>query len=106
MANYFAEIDNSNVVIRVVVVETLVIAESLFGGIWKQTFMDDPTKNYAGIGYTYRADKDNFSPPAPYPSWIMNELCRWDAPVPYPGGLVPYKWNEDTLNWIEITTTA
>jgi uncharacterized protein (TIGR02466 family) len=30
-------------------------------------------KNYAGIGYTYDADRDAFIPPKPYASWLLNE---------------------------------
>lgn len=60
-------------------------------------------KNYAGIGYTYDAQRDAFIPPKPYPSWVLNEFsCLWEAPVPYPddGGL--YVWNEETQSWVQV----
>jgi len=42
-------------------------------------------KNYAGIGYTYDAQRDAFIPPKPYASWVLNEdTCLWESPVPYP----------------------
>lgn len=61
-------------------------------------------KNYAGIGYTYDESRDAFIPPKPFNSWVLNETsCLWDAPVAMPDDGKPYYWNEDTLNWVEIT---
>jgi hypothetical protein len=64
-------------------------------------------KNYAGIGYTYDAERDAFIPPKPYNSWVLNEnTCLWEPPVPYPTDVGTeekwkfYIWNEDTLLWI------
>lgn len=58
-------------------------------------------KNFAGIGYEYRADLDAFIPPNPYPSWILNEdKCIYEAPVPVPNDGRPYKWDEDTVSWL------
>jgi hypothetical protein len=63
-------------------------------------------KNYAGIGYTYDADRDAFIPPKPYASWVLNEqTCLWDAPVPMPEDASPekrYTWDEDSINWVEV----
>ena len=60
-------------------------------------------KNYAGIGFTYDKDRDAFIPPKPFDSWVLNEdTCLWDAPVPMPEDGKPYKWNEETLSWVEI----
>ena len=56
--------------------------------------------NYAGIGYTYDADRDAFIPPQPYASWVLNEdTCEWDAPIPMPDDGQEYTWNEDALAW-------
>jgi hypothetical protein len=42
-------------------------------------------KNYAGIGYTYDADRDAFIPPQPYPSWTLIEsTCLWECPIEMP----------------------
>lgn len=42
-------------------------------------------KNYAGIGYTYDADRDAFIPPQPFDSWTLNEqTCQWDPPADWP----------------------
>lgn len=60
-------------------------------------------KNYAGIGYTYRADIDAFVPPQPFASWVLNEsTAQWDAPVPMPTDGSMYSWDEATTNWVEI----
>jgi len=57
-------------------------------------------KNYAGIGYTYDAQRDAFIPPKPYPSWVLNETsCLWESPVPYPTDGGRYTWNEQTQSW-------
>ena len=64
-------------------------------------------KNYAGIGYEYRADIDGFVPTKPYPSWVLNETTGlWDAPVPYPTDGKQYTWDEDTQSWVEVPDPA
>jgi hypothetical protein len=58
-------------------------------------------KNYAGIGYTYDAQRDAFIPPQPFPSWILNEdTCVWGSPIVYPTDGQLYNWDEETLSWI------
>ena len=60
--------------------------------------------NYAGIGYTYDTARDAFISPKPYPSWVLNEAtCRWVAPVPVPSEGGPWRWDEATLSWVEVT---
>ena len=60
-------------------------------------------KNYAGIGYTYDADRDAFIPPKPYASWLLDDFtCQWQAPTPMPTDDKKYLWNEDQQNWIEV----
>ena len=64
-------------------------------------------KNYAGIGFTYDKERDAFIPPKPFPSWVLNEnTCLWDAPIPYPQDGKVYKWDEATLNWVEVQEAA
>jgi hypothetical protein len=59
-------------------------------------------KNYAGIGFTYDRDRDAFIPPQPFASWLLNEeTCLWDAPVAYPDDGALYRWDEETLAWVE-----
>jgi hypothetical protein len=56
--------------------------------------------NYAGLGYTYRADIDAFVSPQPFPSWILDSNFVWQAPVAMPtdGGM--YSWDETTTSWV------
>lgn len=115
---HFAEIDENNVVQQVIVVankdtadangnevESIGVAfcQRLLGGNWKQTSYNGTfRKNYAGIGYTYRADIDAFVAPQPYPSWVLDENAQWQAPVPMPQDGKMYSWDEATLSWVEV----
>ena len=61
-------------------------------------------KNFAGVGYTYDAQRDAFYAPQPYPSWTLNEdTCLWESPVAYPTDGVLYTWNEAQLQWEPIS---
>lgn len=58
-------------------------------------------KNYAGIGYTYDAERDAFIPPKPYESWTLNEdTCLWEPPTPMPEG--QHYWDEDSQSWLPV----
>jgi hypothetical protein len=72
---------------------------------WKQTsYNGNIRKNYAGIGYTYRADIDAFVPPQPFASWILNnDTAQWEPPTPMPTDGKMYSWDEATTSWTEIT---
>jgi hypothetical protein len=60
-------------------------------------------KNYAGIGFTYDRVKDAFIPPKPFASWLLNDdTCLWSAPVDMPDDGKDYRWNEATVNWVEV----
>jgi len=115
---HFAEIDENNVVQRVIVVankdtadangnevESIGVAfcQRLLSGNWKQTsYNGNFRKNYAGIGYTYRADIDAFVAPQPFPSWVLDENAQWQAPVPMPTDGKMYSWDEATQSWVEV----
>ena len=112
---HFAQLDENNVVVSVIVVDNkdtadangvekeyigAAFCERLFGGTWKQTSYNNKIrKNYAGIGYTYHADIDAFVPPQPYPSWTLDADAQWQPPVAMPtdGGM--YSWNETNQAW-------
>lgn len=113
---HFAELDENNVVLRVIVVDTKdnstadgvekesigqAFCERLFGGKWLQTSYNHNMRvRYAGIGYTYNETLDAFIPPKPYPSWTLdNATADWIAPVPYPTDGETYTWNESTQSW-------
>ena len=70
-------------------------------------------KNYAGLGYTYDAERDAFIPPKLFNSWVLNETtCLWESPVPYPTDIgTPenpkrYTWDEDTTSWVLVEEVA
>lgn len=118
---HFAELNENNEVIRVVVVandvvldeqgveqESLGIAfcEDLFGGTWKQTSYNRRIrKNFAGVGDTFDFTRNAFIPPKPRPSWALNEeTCQWEAPIPMPIDEYFYAWNEETRSWDQFDT--
>ena len=59
--------------------------------------------NYAGIGFTYDAERDVFIAPKPFASWELNsETYLWNSPIPYPVDGKSYQWDESITSWIEI----
>lgn len=67
---YFAQINDANIVTNVAVVhrDFLEANPDRYPGIWVETFFNLPNKNYAGIGYTYDPiTKDFTSPTNPDP---------------------------------------
>jgi len=112
---HFAEIGLNNTVLRVIVVHNndclldgvetesagAEFCRSHFGGTWVQTSYNGTIrKNYAGVGYTYDAQRDAFIPPKPFASWVLNEeTCNWNAPTPMPTDGKMYVWNEETTSW-------
>ena len=112
---HFAKVEDG-IVTEVLVIEQDVIDTGLFGdpALWVQTSYNTyggehpegrPLRmNYAGIGYTYDAERDAFIPPQPFPSWTLNEdTCLWYAPVARPKDRKFYDWDEAKLAWVEIT---
>jgi len=94
---HFAELDNNNVVLRVVVVGNDCVPSDehvdgeqwcinfFKGGTWKQTsYNHNFRKQYAGIGFTYDPAKNKFISPKPHASWALDANDDWQAPVTYP----------------------
>lgn len=113
---HFAEINDQNIVQRIIVVhnnellnsdgveqESLGISfcQSLFGGNWKQTsFNANIRKNFAGIGFSYDSARDAFISPKPFNSWVLDEeTCQWQAPIEMPDDGNVYIWNEEATSW-------
>lgn len=103
---HFAEIDNNNIVQRVLVVdneqehrgEEFLSNDLGLGGRWIQTsYNGNFRKQYAGVGYYYDETKDIFVQPQPYPSWTLDENNDWQPPVVRPDE-VSY-WDEESLSW-------
>lgn len=97
---HFAELDDNNTVLRVLVVDNSKISiangeedeslgvgflQSLFGKgtNWKQTSYNASfRKNYAGIGFIYDSVRDGFIPPMPEDDqeWVLNEdTLQWES---------------------------
>lgn len=64
-AQYFAQINDKNVVIDVAVVtaEFMEANPERYPGTWVETFIDVPGKTYAGVGYTYDPTVQDFTAP-------------------------------------------
>jgi hypothetical protein len=62
---YFAQIDESNIVIDIAVVhrDFLEANPDRYSGTWVETFFNLPNKTYAGIGYTYDLLTQDFIAP-------------------------------------------
>ena len=117
---HFAELDENNIVTKVIVVHNnelldgeteseakgVEFCSTLFGHTnWVQTsYNNNIRKQFAGTGYTYDSDSDVFVAPQPYPSWSLDDNSDWQAPTPMPEDDKQYSWNEETQSWDEITT--
>jgi hypothetical protein len=107
---HFAELDENNIVTRVLVTDNDYPNEGYdwlidtFGGTWVQTSYNATIrKNFAGIGFSYDGGLDAFIAPKPFESWALDEeTCQWVAPVPYPTDGKIYTWNEEITNWEEV----
>ena len=113
---HFAQIDENNLVTRVLVIDQDAVNSGLFGepSTWIQTSYNVEgtpendallCKKYAGIGYTYDSVRDGFIPPKLHASWILAEdTCKWQPPVPVPieEGKT-FAWDEATTSWIDAT---
>ena len=120
---HFAELNSSNVVLRVIVVSNddvnanggdqhadaeafvkTIVPHSTGGVAWKQTsYNHNFRKQYAGIGDTYDATKDVFIKPKPHASWTLDSDNDWQAPLTRPddcmvkdpeNGTKAYTWDE------------
>ena len=103
---HFAELDENNTVLRVIVVNNqdcldangneseavgVEFCRNLLGGTWVQTSYNTVggqhllggtplRKNYAGIGYTYDETRDAFIPSKCHDEATLNEdTCLWDC---------------------------
>lgn len=67
---YFAQIDDNNIVLQVAVVTAEFIAENpeRYPGRWVETYYNTPGKTYAGVGMIYDEEtKDFIAPYTPPP---------------------------------------
>ena len=86
---HFAEIDQNNKVLRVLVVpndqehrgEEFLSVDLNLGGVWLQTsYNANMRKNYAGVGFSYDSVRDAFIPPRCHEIAMLDEItCRWEC---------------------------
>ena len=86
--SHWAEIDNNNTVLRVLVGnnsgdEGEAFMNSL-GGTWvKTSYNGNIRKNFAGIGYIYDSSRDAFISPACHETAVLDEeTCQWTCKDP------------------------
>lgn len=90
---HWAEIDNNNKVIRVLVGDNndpngdegyQWLIDNL-GGTWVQTsYNSNFRKHFAGIGSTYDEVNDVFIAPQPDPDYVLDSNFDWQPPTPMP----------------------
>jgi hypothetical protein len=93
---HWAEVNENNIVLRVTVGSNDEPDEGYqwlidnLGGTWiKTSYNGNIRKNFAGIGFTYDAERDAFIPPKPNQymdeegnsfTFVLNEnTCQWEA---------------------------
>jgi len=95
---HFAQLDQNNIVLRVIVVNNsdimvngqeneakgIAFCQSLLGPNtrWVQTSYNGNFRvRYAGIGYTFDVTLNAFIPPKPYPDWVLDpKTFDWVPP--------------------------
>ena len=85
--SHFAEIDQDNLVVRVLVGDNndpngdegyQWLLDNL-GGTWvKTSYNGNIRKNFASVGFTYDVNKDAFIAPKPAGDYVLDEAsCKW-----------------------------
>lgn len=121
---HFAQLDENNVVLQVIVVNNddmldengveqehlgVAVCQRVFGGgTWKQTSYNKNFRNkYAGVGDLYHSELNVFTRPQPYPSWTLDtENLFWIPPVSKPTDPFDdnenymWHWDEPSLSWV------
>lgn len=121
---YFAQLDNDGTVLQVISISNTdapdpaptnseplgqaFIANVLgLPGEWRQTsYNGNFRKQYCGPGYRYDADADVFISPQPFPSWTLDTNHDWQPPTPQPSGGGPWRWDEESLSWVDMGSLA
>lgn len=110
MSNW-AELDENNVVVRVVHCDNADPAGDLgyswlvenLGGRWIQTsFSASFRKHFAGVGFIYSEEYDAFIPPVPDgEGWKLNKYFLWENEEL---GIVP-EWDSEKKAWKNATSS-
>ena len=111
MAHY-AFLNENNIVTEVITgIDETQLIEGLDTETWyanyrgqtckRTSYNNKIRKQYAGVGYKYDSVNDVFIAPQPYSSWTLDDNFDWQAPSNYPTDNKKYKWDEESLAWIE-----
>jgi hypothetical protein len=108
--SHWAEIDENNKVIRVLIGDNndpngdegyQWLVDNL-GGTWiKTSYNNNIRKQYAGIDFIYDPVADVFIAPQPFLSWSLDDNFDWQAPIPMPSEGF-WQWDEENQQWIEL----
>ena len=121
---HFAEIDENNIVLRVVVIDDehehrgheFLSKDLGLGGTWLKTSYNTrmgehanggtPYRlNYAAPGGIYDPETDSFYQPQPFPSYILDKTNGvWYPPIPRPDDTEEFYhiWDESLINWKQM----
>jgi len=107
---HWAEIDENNLVLRIVVGDNEDpngdegypwLLDNLKGRWSKTSYNATIRKNDAGAGITYDEQLDAFIPPKPFASWILNtDTCQWLPPIAKPDAETNI-WDEESVSWVK-----
>lgn len=120
---HFAELDQNNNVLQVLVVNNsdidnlpfpesepvgIAFLDGLFPGkTWVQTSYNGNFRvRYTGVGGVFYPNciatpYGGFGNPKPYDNWVFDEsTCMWIPPVPYPTDGKNYEWDQETNSWV------
>jgi len=108
---YFAELDENDVVMRVLVVpdeqtqrgEAYLRDDLGLGGRWTPTsYTKRHRGRFAGPGMRWNEELGAFLLPQPFTSWSLDAAGDLHPPVPRPDG-ENWHWDEANLAWVEET---
>jgi hypothetical protein len=124
---HFAELDQTNTVLRVIVVDSQIVIDhggdysieaeeylktiiplSPLGISWKQTsYNNNARKIFAGKGMKYNSNLDMFITGQPYSSWTLSQQGDWIPPIAQPlntfyqeKDVYEVSWDETNQKWI------
>ena len=112
---HFAELDENNKVLRVIVVSNddcgggdfpesepigqAFIASLGLGDNWKQCSYNGNFRRKANINSLYIKEQDFFTEPKPFESWVLDSNYEWQPPIPRPEQDGWWEWNEAEQKW-------
>lgn len=119
---HWAELDEDNIVIRVLVGSNDDPDEGYqwlidnLGGTWLKCSYNTKNgehilggtpfrHNFPGPEFVYVESIDSFLPPKPFESWIVDEENKtWKPPFEKPDSGI-WKWDEETVSWKESSAS-